>query len=63
MTSLSAFAKDGVFMLGSSIKFGSLDFLANAIGELRLTSLDVLAIASMVPGFSAGMPEKARRCP
>jgi hypothetical protein len=58
ITSSSAFAKDGVFTLGSSIKFGSLDFLTNAIGELRLTSLDVLAIASMAPGFSAEMPEK-----
>jgi hypothetical protein len=41
MTGSSAFAKDGVFTLGSSIKFDSLDFLANTIGELRLTSLDV----------------------
>jgi hypothetical protein len=62
MDSSSAFAKDGVFAPGNSIKFGSLDFLTNTTGELHVISPDAQAVTSLAPQRSTrSSPEKQHR--
>jgi hypothetical protein len=62
MASSSTFSRDGIFAPGSSIKFISLDILANSTGELHLTDPDAQAIASMALGRSTrSRPAKQQR--